>query len=464
MKKIIFLKTSQNLVWTSMEEILPCIQESWLSFSKRENVNFVTIDVDSDSPQKYIKDFLESDLIVVSAFNGKMAQYLNLIRGRLKVDSPWYFYLHGLATVGLWPLHALGLGDLLTTNDRFIGTCDGDKDSLLLAHENAYFKMGTFFTKQNLKMLPKLNDGRIQDLVYVGRISRQKNLHSLLMAFKLLKKDFNEMRLHIFGKEDNLGSPNMGQRELGYLDELKSLVKEQSIADVCFHGFVKRDEIYKVLQNKAFLFCGLSLHSDENFGMAALSALENGGKLVLTNWGGHQNFISRYPERVCEVKVRLGSFGPFINITDLVKAFKIAIDLKDPIERMNFATQDHAIELIQKGIADSVPKKEPLKTRGIVQDLLDFRKEHESMSDLMAQKIFTGFSDPNAHAFFKCYGAKKTEEDFSLENGYLLPWAKPFDKSEKILSVKDPHKGPWEGSLLEAKENGYLINKKELPN
>jgi glycosyltransferase involved in cell wall biosynthesis len=457
MKKVILLKTDQNLVWTSMQEILPCIYEAWTCASQQSDIELITINVDEEKPQAFVKELLSCDLIVVTAFNGKVAQFLSIVRKHLRVDCPWYFYMHSLATVGLWPLHLFGLCNLINTNDTFVGTCEGDRLCLKASYPIAEYKEGIFFTDKSLSELPQLKKKAIRDIVYVGRISRQKNLHSLLMAFKLLKMELPDISLHLYGEEDNLGCPNMGLRKPGYLSELQKLLRDQQISGVIFHGFVNRNEIEEQWVDKDFVFCSPSLHSDENFGMAALGALEQGGGLVLSEWGGHKNYISKYPDRVKGVPVKQGTFGPFIEISSLKVALKEALNHAGSKSTRNFATKDHAVELV-KQFLNSKPKKPlSLAANSFIEEMLKTRKKNADLGDLYAQKVFLGFEDPYAHLFFKCYGATTIGMKELPFDSKLVPWARYLDTQKLVVEVNDPHKGDWSGSAQEAFENGYFF-------
>ncbi len=459
MKRIILLKTDQNLVWTSMQEILPCIYEAWMSASQQMDIELITINVDEERPQAFVKEFLSCDLIVVTAFNGKVAQFLSIVRKHLRVDCPWYFYMHSLATVGLWPLHLLGLGNLIKTNDTFVGTCEGDGLCLKESYPMADYQEAIFFTDKSPSELPQLKKKAIKDIVYVGRISRQKNLHSLLMAFKLLKMEVPDISLHLYGKEDNLGCPNMGLKKPGYLSELKELLKDQKISDVTFHGFVNRGEIEKEWVDKDFAFCSPSLHSDENFGMAALGALEQGGCLILSEWGGHKNYISKYPERVKGVPVKQSPFGPFIEISSLKVAMKEALNHGGAKSTSNFATKDHAVELVKQFLNSKPKKSQSLIANSLIEEMLKRRKKNAEVSELYAQQVFEGFEDPHAHLFFKCYGATTIDNKELALDSQLVPWARYLDNQKLMVEVNDPHKGDWSGSAQEAFENGYFFKR-----
>ena len=466
MKRVIYLESNQNLVWTSMQEILPCLKETWESFSSQNKIELTTIDVDKDTPKEYLKEILKSDAIVVSSFNGRMAQFLEIIRLKLKIDTPWVFYLHGLATVGLWPLVSLGLGECLTDQDLFLGTCEGDRKCLDLALPGANYLQTRFYSDLDKKeSLPKVKKEPIKRLVYVGRISRQKNIHQLLWAFKLFKEsgqeNFSELTLDIYGKEDGLDSPNMGLKRSDYLKELKSICSSLNLTegvDVNFHGFVKREDICHELEKSPFLFVSFSLHSDENFGMAALMALNAGGKLLLSHWGGHINFVENYPKRASSIAVYLGTNGPCLHPIDCVNSLKLALmehEIKEDDQTFSLSKAQGDLKRIVNFFekkTSSAQSQKKIVASPLVSRLINNRSSEEG-----AQNVFKDYCDDLAHMFFKAYGA----QDFTLEveplkqgEVSLAPWAN-WEAGKVVVS--DLHRGQWSGDFKEAFLNGYVF-------
>ncbi len=492
--KILFLSTEQNKVWTSMQEILPGIESVWSQYAKDHQALFTRVEVDTlgeKGLKTYAAAIIETDIVVVQAFNAQIAATLKVIRSSFQNDAPWVFYLHGLASVGLWPLFTYDIGELLTEADLFIGTCPGDECALKCTLPNARYFQTHFFSENSPSYLPPLaGKESIHKLIYIGRLSRQKNLPTLLWAFSELKRKeekFQNLELHLFGKEDQLGSPNMGMESHGHERELHELCKElvlEEDRDIFFRGFVSREDIAKELTEERCVFVSPSLHSDENFGMAAQMALEGGAFLFLTNWGGHQNFGRLYPKRVKLFDVSLGERGPFLRGDKLT--YELAHFLEEFKERSvakeeNYQTRSLAVQdclkivnLLKKG-GPSL-KQRRLRLSSLVQEMLDFRqktilgldlKKHPKNSKKF-QQVFTSYEDPHAHQFFEAYGAQREkrewrERDLNLTDWSLLPWAKANENSSTeewgVIEVDDPHKGPWQGSLLEAYQLGYLVKK-----
>lgn len=463
MKKVVYLESQQNLVWTSMQEIFPSIKETWETYSQEKNKELHIIDVDKETPQKQLAHLLQADVIVVSSFNGRMAQFLEIIRLHLKIDAPWVFYLHGLATVGLWPLKTLGLSQAITSKDVLVGTCEGDKRCLNIALPKACYFQTHFHSSSEAEDLVALNSQDINDLVYIGRLSRQKNLHLLLWCFSLLKRSRgpeSDLVLHLYGKGDELDAPNMGLKRKSYVDYLKELSQKLGLKegkDIFFHGFVKRDVIFESLKKQPFLFVSLSLHSDENFGMASLMALKSGGRLLLSQWGGHQNFQKFHSLRTSTIPVHLGDNGPFLNPNEALFLIEKSLQGKAASAQECWCTLENAVNNLGEleSLIASRGEVEKIEFSPIVDELV-----HHRSHEVGSQDVFDGYSDTNAHKFFEAYGAQKGEPMKKLPNHFeLAPWMKESSQGE--VSGEDPHRGDWSGSLLEALNCGYLFEMKE---
>ncbi|MCR9202940.1 MAG: glycosyltransferase [Halobacteriovoraceae bacterium] len=455
--KILFLETRQNEVWVSMQEILPHIKNVWTHVSSQKGWDLSSVDVDNTSPTSYRSEIIQADLIVIPAFNARVAQNLVVIRQMLGIQTPWVFYLHNQATIGLWPLFSLGIGDLLHKDDLFVGTCEGDKVALSRSINPAHFVKTYFATQDDLEVLPPIfkNKEAIKDIVFVGRISSQKNLHSLILAFKKLKRNRPELSLHIYGKEDGLGSPNMEWKDDGYQAFLNQIIASENIKDINFYGFVNRETIKSTWRGKPFVFCTASLHSDENFGMAALSALELGGRLVLTDWGGHKNFAEHFPERVDLVPVYHQNLGPFLQIDELQKTLEKSLNalcenssIKSPF--CLYRISQRLGESLENYFSSN--RSDAIKVLKLTRDLVEKRKYFYAQDKKHLQKVFENYQDSNAQIFFQAYGATF---DKSKSGTKLVPWAKK--EGEEII-ITDPIKREIILSQEEAKELGYFYS------
>jgi glycosyltransferase involved in cell wall biosynthesis len=115
-------------------------------------------------------------------------------------------------------------------------------------------------------------------ILFFGSLVPYKGPDILLKAFKVIKKEFPEVKLIFAGR---------GQM----LDELRDMVKKFELEDdVIFLGFVEEEK--KALYYKsADIFCLPSTNMAESFGIVNLEAMASGIPIVGSNLGGIPDII-----------------------------------------------------------------------------------------------------------------------------------------------------------------------------
>jgi glycosyltransferase involved in cell wall biosynthesis len=116
------------------------------------------------------------------------------------------------------------------------------------------------------KPMPRENTEKIT-LLYVGRISKEKNLDTLANAFYELCKERDDIKLQIVGDGP-------------YKEEMESILKS---ANVDFLGYKSRDELAQIYSD-ADLFVFPS--TTDTFGNVILEAQACGTPVIVTNSGG----------------------------------------------------------------------------------------------------------------------------------------------------------------------------------
>lgn len=386
-----------------MEEILPTIRDTWISLSKKYNIEISVFNIDSTDVKSYLPKIIQSDLIVLTSFNAKMAFIINLIRSNFEVDTKFVFYLHGLATIGLWPLKRFHALDCLSTNDLFIGTCEGDYKCLKEALINFNYFKSYFPYIEKPKLITKESNQR--RLVYIGRISPQKNLHHLIQIYSQMQiSDKEILPLIIYGKEDNLGHPNIGLSNNDYLNFLQKLVNSLNLSNyVQFKGFVER-ELIDIELNKNDIIISLSTHSDENFGMVIYKYLLKGLRVIITKWGGHNNYSHLNCEMISYVNVTFNNEN--IPIPDYESALNQIVKCiysknKDEdkfIDLFNF--QEH-LDQLYEAISSHIDPKVPLAFTPTGESIFQNQQISEMRGNI--QQCFKDTSDQNYLKLIRCY-------------------------------------------------------------
>jgi GalNAc-alpha-(1->4)-GalNAc-alpha-(1->3)-diNAcBac-PP-undecaprenol alpha-1,4-N-acetyl-D-galactosaminyltransferase len=91
-------------------------------------------------------------------------------------------------------------------------------------------------------------DNAYMNIVYVGRVSPEKNIHKLISSFGRLANRHNNMRLHLFGDSKNLR----------YKQQLDNIISDAGISDLIFFRKAVSFENLKMIYKQADLICLLS--------------------------------------------------------------------------------------------------------------------------------------------------------------------------------------------------------------
>lgn len=399
MKQIAIITTKQNYVWQSMQEVIPAIEKCWELSADISRV----INADIEPLREHIKFLMSCDALIITAFNETISRFIINVRKNLNLQIPMVLHLYGHATIACWPEHRFGALECFNKGDAFIGTCEGDLKCMQQIFLNAHTYNIPYPYFPLDEEINKIKGERV--FAYVGRISDQKNIHLLLRAYKDFLNISNEyLPLYIYGKEDFLGSPNMGIPSTNCLTNLKKLSDELQISDkVFFKGFKTRDEIYQELGSE-HVFVSASTHSDENFGMAAMRSLAIGGKAVISNWGGHKEFKRCHPDRVWVSDVFFENNVPVIGIHHFAECMCKAI--RDNSEILNqslssYFFPDSVVSQFKDVLKNLYFSDEKLTVSEIALTAFEQQKYFESQGDI--QKVFKKYSDPIAQAFLKSY-------------------------------------------------------------
>jgi glycosyltransferase involved in cell wall biosynthesis len=168
------------------------------------------------------------------------------------------------------------------------------------------------------------NDEKI--FLYTGRLSRQKRIIQQILSYArwCQLNPFSRFRFILAGEVDHLGEPWINKAEyLGkYWSQIQQILQQlpshiqQSIH---FLGFQSKNELEK-LYMASDVYINLSVHNDEDFGMAPLEALCFGIPCILTSWGGFHDFSLPNRTSVAYVPVKLTAAAKKISRQDVIKA------------------------------------------------------------------------------------------------------------------------------------------------
>ena len=295
--------------WKSLQEATEAILGFWYrQCSARTRIEVLNIKKSSNIGE-FKKIFTDATKVVVAKISPTIGQFLK----RLRIFNPhcsFIFYGFDSASIYFANTNLYELDEYLRAEDLWIMSCESDEELAHQSWENIKTKVIPLKLMDNHKIVLKNNP---RNLLYIGRISEQKNLEDLIFAVYLVaeKMQNNEIKLKIFGEEDFLGVPHLGIISKGYLKRLHQLVQSLGISDIVeFGGYLNHKEIEEEL--KSSIFISPSLHSDENFGLVVFSALNLGVPVLLSFWGGHKDFAN-YFDGVRYFQVYKSEKGPRTN-------------------------------------------------------------------------------------------------------------------------------------------------------
>jgi glycosyltransferase involved in cell wall biosynthesis len=246
--------------------------------------------------RELLKEWLAGCDVIVGSVESRLFH----VREELDRKPPYACLLLGtLSRGGAWLVTA---HEQLRTSDVLIGNCRAD---VALAHK--------FFENATARCIPFAYDDRFYYpadpaeqsavranlgvgpdepiVVYAGRITLEKNLHTLLKTFRVVLNAVPKARLVIAGDVRALAFAELGTRAMALGRTLQRLIAYWQLEGrVLFVGHRDADTL-RALYSTASVLVNLSLNHDENFGLVQIEAMACGLPAVGTTWGGLKDTI-----------------------------------------------------------------------------------------------------------------------------------------------------------------------------
>ena len=135
--------------------------------------------------------------------------------------------------------------------------------------------------KSIVHLLMKQKEKGIVDLVFLGRISKVKNLLQSLKLLKLIDPNFH-IKYNIFGPSE----------DIKYFNMCKEVATSMpSNIEVQFKGEASNNEVNSILKNHHFLY---QLTNNENFGHAIVESFSAGCPVIISDKTPWSNLNSKY--------------------------------------------------------------------------------------------------------------------------------------------------------------------------
>ena len=228
----------------------------------------------------------------------------------------------------------------------------------------------------------------VPTLLYAGRITEQKNTALLVESFyrEVVQKN-KKMVLLLAGDIDDEGTPFLGKyrpRGCSYL-ELERYFCDQ----IKWLGPLSQDLLRGAYSFGDYLI-SLSLFHDEDFGLSSLEAAQCGQGLILSDWGGHGEFLRHFNDSL-RIPVSFESSSGFrLQRDDLTKIFL-------GVQRLKKETRyEHSLQCSKKFSIDTVSKQ-----------------LSQALQDVVMAKKFAGFNT----AFWKFSTCFKSNANAPFQDG-----------------------------------------------
>lgn len=295
------------------------------------------------------EDFLNSCDIVV----GRIDEEILRSRERLDRQPPIVGFLMGTMSRGATELAPLTAH--LKSTDVLVGNCTGDLEITRKFFSNAQMRKLPFAVdesvfypadeceRQQIKAdLGFAADDRI--LLYAGRITIEKNLHTLLRIFSTLQDLVPNLHLMIAGEVEDVPFACMGVYSISMTATLVKLMKELDLRADSVH-FVGRKNVAQLrdIYAVADVFVNMTLHHDENFGLSQVEAMACGTPVVGTSWGGLKDTIL-HGETGYQVSTVVTGSGIKVNWWEAINRIVSLLEDQEMLSRFRERSRIHAAE------------------------------------------------------------------------------------------------------------------------
>jgi len=313
------------------------------SLAKRHKVTHRPPEFFHSSPsrqEELNEQFVSDSEILVGILNE------DVLRARERLD-----HQPPLVALLLGEMSRAGGGELpraypyLKSTDFLVGNCSGDVGiarkffrngevrTLPFSFDESTFHPVEESERQALKAaLGFQKTDRI--LLYAGRVTLEKNVHTLLRMFSVLQRLVPNLHLVIIGDLENVPFPEFGVYTMDIAGMTTRLLCELGLDIDRVHLLGHQNPT----QTRNFYFIAdvlvnLTLHHDENFGLAQVEAMACGTPVVGTKWGGLKDSI-KHGETGYHISTVLTNAGIKLNWWEAIN--RIVQLLEDESMRQGF--------------------------------------------------------------------------------------------------------------------------------
>lgn len=396
------------------------------------------------------EEFLRScDVIVTSALLGS----LPATRERIGSSVPIVGFMLGSLSKGAYGMEYHSR--YLTTRDTLLVNCTADQELAYKYFPNARVRLLPFAIDERRfhpldaaeRSAARESQGfRAEDriLVYAGRITLQKNVHTLLKVFSVVQSVVPDALLVLSGAVEEQGSTEFGITPVDMRETVMRLLARLGIPQGrVFYRPSTPSALLRELYSIADAKVNLTLHHDENFGLAPVEAMACGTPVIGTAWGGLKDTIvdgvSGY-----QVSAPLTPLGAKTGWWEAVNRIVALLRDTDARERFRDSCVRHAterysqsryqatlLEILSDSVRDSEKPAEPLQVTPFAEEL--WRTCHpgsgQGPSHLRGPRSYQLYQEMMAPIAGTTAAAVPTGE--SLAPGQVLSLATPVTRDEE---------------------------------
>jgi len=244
----------------------------------------------------------------------------------------------------------------LRTTDIIVGNCDGDVGITSKFFTNAQIRKLPFsIDESTFSPIDEQQREAIRGemrfnpsdkvLLYCGRISLEKNLHTLLRIFSVLQDLVPDIHLVVAGDPVVIQFPAMGVYPLSSTGMLMKLmnqlrIKQDQVHFIGGRGSSQLRDLYAM----ADVLVNFTLHHDENFGLAQVEALACGTPVIGTSWGGLKDTI-KHGETGYQISTVVTGSGVKLNWWEAVNRIISLLEDEETLARFRERSRSYALEL-----------------------------------------------------------------------------------------------------------------------